>query len=64
MTLTGQPDWKVLLWNWERSKLLAITEIGMSGPIPRSPDTLYNFQLSYNPYADPNFAGGILLTGP
>ena len=43
VTITGQPDWKILLWNWERSKLLAITEIGLSGAIPRSPDCPYNF---------------------
>ena len=28
VTLTGEPDWQVFLWNWEREKLIAKTSIG------------------------------------
>ena len=28
VTLTGAPDWQVFLWNWDREKLIAKTNIG------------------------------------
>ena len=28
ITLTGQPDWKLILWNWERSKMISVADIG------------------------------------
>ncbi len=33
VTLTGEPDWQVFLWNWEREKLIAKTSIGCQGDI-------------------------------
>ena len=33
VTLTGEPDWQVFLWNWDREKLMAKTSIGCQGPI-------------------------------
>jgi cyclopropane fatty-acyl-phospholipid synthase-like methyltransferase len=35
VTLTGEPDWQVFLWNWEREKLIAKTSIGCQGEIQR-----------------------------
>lgn len=59
VTLTGEPDWQVFLWNWEREKLVAKTSIGCSGTIDRS---ICNFQISYNPFDQS--ASTILVTGP
>jgi hypothetical protein len=28
ITLTGQPDWKLILWNWERTKMISVADIG------------------------------------
>lgn len=33
VTLTGEPDWQVFLWNWEREKIFAKISIGCQGPI-------------------------------
>ena len=59
VTLTGEPDWQIFLWNWEREKLVAKTTIGCQGSIDR---TLCNFQVSYNP--SDRTCSTILVTGP
>ena len=59
VTLTGEPDWQVFLWNWEREKLVAKTAIGCQGNIERS---ICQFQVSYNPMD--HSASTILVTGP
>ena len=59
VTLTGEPDWQIFLWNWEREKLVAKTSIGCQGTIDR---TLCNFQVSYNP--SDRTCSTILVTGP
>ena len=33
VTLTGEPDWQIFLWNWDREKLIAKTQIGCQGEI-------------------------------
>ena len=33
VTLTGEPDWQIFLWNWDREKLIAKTTIGVQGEI-------------------------------
>ena len=59
VTLTGEPDYQVFLWNWDREKLVAKTSIGCQGSIER---TICNFQISYNPFDQS--ASKILVTGP
>ena len=59
VTLTGEPDWQVFLWNWEREKLIAKTSIGCQSNIPRD---ICNFQISYNP--EDRSASTMLVTGP
>lgn len=59
VTLTGEPDWQVFLWNWDREKLMAKTSIGCQGPINVMP---CNFQISYNPFD--NTQSTVLVTGP
>lgn len=59
VTLTGEPDWHVFLWNWDREKLIAKTSIGHQGNIERS---ICNFQISYNPFDQS--ASTVLVTGP
>jgi len=59
VTLTGEPDWQVFLWNWDRDKLIAKTSIGLQGEVQHD---ICNFQISYNPF-DQSFST-ILVTGP
>ena len=59
ITLTGEPDWQVFLWNWEREKLIAKTSIGGQSNIERN---ICNFQISYNP--NDHSASTMLVTGP
>ena len=59
VTLTGEPDWQVFLWNWDREKLIAKTSIGVQGSVDRS---ICNFQISYNP--QDRTASTVLVTGP
>ena len=61
VTLTGQPDWKLILWNWERQKLISVTDIGQQGPITIQPS---NFQVSFNPPPWDRAGSTILVTGP
>jgi len=31
ITLTGDPDWMLLFWDWEKEKILNKINIGLSG---------------------------------
>jgi len=35
VTLTGQPDWLLILWDWDKLKILTKINIGITG-IPAS----------------------------
>lgn len=64
VTLTGQPDWQLIMWNWDPpgnkdKELISITRIGQKGPID---DSFCRFQVSYNPFDQT--ASTILVTGP
>jgi len=56
VTLCGQPDWFVLLWDWDKIQVTAKVNIDLQGIPPQivseiegvEPD--FNFQISYNPY--------------
>ena len=61
ITLTGQPDWKLILWNWERSKMISVADIGQQGPITVQPQ---NFQVSFNPPPWDRTSSSVLVTGP
>jgi len=55
ITLTGPPDWILILWDWEKLKIIAKINIGITG-IPASmiqkgeevPE--FSFQISFNPH--------------
>jgi hypothetical protein len=36
LTLTGEPDWSVILWKWDSSKIQAMMNIGFS--LPQTPN--------------------------
>ncbi len=60
VTLTGAPDYKVMLWRWEDTKLLAIEGIGLTGNLPEGAPN--SFQVSWNPddFSNTTF----VVTGP
>jgi hypothetical protein len=65
ITLTGEPDWLLILWNWDTLKILAKINIGISG-VPFSinqrggeQEQEFHFQVSYNP-SEP---GSVVVTG-
>ena len=31
ITLTGEPDWMLMLWDWEKQKVLSKVNIGITG---------------------------------
>jgi hypothetical protein len=43
--LTGEPDWVLILWEWEKMKILATINIGITGP-----SKPLSFKCSYNIY--------------
>jgi len=47
VTLTGESDYQVFLWNWEREKLVAKMELGFQSSFDRQ---LCKFQVSYSPF--------------
>lgn len=61
VTLCGQPDWQVILWDWEKQRLMCKVSIGLSGPIVASPS---NFIISWNPCVHDAQSGNVLVTGP
>ena len=54
VTLTGEPDWTLLLWHWEKVTVLASIPIGITGP-QTGP-----FEVSFNP----NDQFSVCVTGP
>ena len=60
VTLAGQPDLTIMLWQWENGKCLAKQQIGMKGGVDGY-DKI-PFQLSYNP--GDMTASSVLVTGP
>lgn len=60
-TLCGTPDWQVLLWDWEKMRLLTKVGIGLQGPVSAKP---CNFEMSWNPFEHDATKGMILVTGP
>ena len=55
ITLTGEPDWMLILWNWDTQKMITKINIGITG-VPfsineKGPDIEpeYNFQVSFDP---------------
>ena len=57
ITLTGEPDWLLLFWQWDKNKILASINIGLTGPLLTS---LSGFKCSFNPF-DHN---AVVVTGP
>lgn len=57
MTLTGEPDWLLILWQWDKTKILATFPVGLQSP---SPNYFSNFQVSFNPFENCS----VVLTGP
>lgn len=55
LTLTGEPDWLVILWKWDSSKIAALTAIGIQGP-QLNPSI---FKCTFNPF-DTN---SVVVTG-
>jgi len=55
LTLTGEPDWQLILWKWDASKIQAMTSIGFSNP-----QGFPTFQVSFNPFD----ANAVVVTGP
>jgi hypothetical protein len=55
ITLTGEPDWCILFWQWDKIKILAQINIGMSGTLQSN-----CFSCSFNPH-DHN---SVVVTGP
>lgn len=44
ITLTGEPDWTLIFWEWEKMKILATINIGLTGISPNP----YSFKCSFN----------------
>lgn len=59
VTLCGAPDWQILLWDWNKKRLLHSLPLGLNIPQQVHPNT---FQLSFNPFDREGHS--ILLTGP
>ena len=34
ITLSGEPDWQLILWNWDKFKVLAKIDINVTAPVP------------------------------
>lgn len=49
ITLTGEPDWQVIFWEWNSLKIQAMCPIGVTGP------TSGICQVSYSPHNPDNF---------
>jgi len=59
VTLTGSPDWQILVWDWDKCRLLSTCSVGIPAQINTEGGM---FQISWNPC---DVEGGkFLLTGP
>lgn len=47
ITLSGEPDWVLVFWEWEKMKILATINIGLTGPASYLSLCL---KCSFNPY--------------
>lgn len=59
VALAGEPEWQVILIDWERSRILAMVSLNLSIPAQVSTRT---FQISFNSFD--RDGSKILLTGP
>lgn len=59
LTLTGEPDWSLILWKWDSSKIQAMINISFTTPQGSIASQL-PFQCSFNPF-DQN---AVVVTGP
>jgi hypothetical protein len=59
LTLTGEPDYQLILWKWDSSRIQAMISIGFTTPQGAIPSQLA-FQCSFNPF-DQN---AVVVTGP
>jgi hypothetical protein len=55
LTLTGEPDYQLILWKWDQSKIQAQISIGFSNP-----QATPSFQCSFNPFDNQ----AVIVTGP
>lgn len=55
LTLTGEPDYTLILWKWDASKIQAMINIGFSNP-----QGTPHFQCSFNPFEQ----NSVVVTGP
>ena len=51
ITMGGEPDWMLVLWNWDRAKVVAVTKVSSTSVVR---------QVSFNPY---DINGGIVCSG-
>jgi hypothetical protein len=59
LTLTGEPDYNVILWKWDSSRIQAMISIGYQTPQGVLPTSL-PFQISFNPFEE----NSVFVTGP
>lgn len=59
LTLTGEPDWAVILWKWDSSKIQAMMSLKFTTPQTAIPMQL-PFQVSFNPFEQT----AVVVTGP
>jgi WD40 repeat protein len=69
ITLCGQPDWMLLFWDWDKEKVMAKINIGITGipasisqkqVLPGQPEPEFNYSVSFNPFE----CEYIVVTGP
>ena len=59
VTMTGAPDWQILIWDWDKSRLLSTCSLGIPAMLHSDGG---RFQISWNPFDTEG--GKFLLTGP
>jgi hypothetical protein len=64
VTLTGAPEWEVLLWDWDKLKIITRVNIGIQS-IPSQigkgeEEVMGNFQVTFCAMND----GSVVVTGP
>jgi len=57
-TLTGEPDWKIIIWMWDKSKCFSVQQVGVTTNNMQVRESVVN-QCSFS-NVDPNV---ILVTG-
>ena len=51
ITMGGEPDWVLVMWNWDRAKVTAVTKVSTTNLVR---------QVSFNPY---DINGGVIVSG-